>query len=615
MRRHLPLVLAILLSLGLALFALQPAWWEPSRWMIGNWYHPDCQSNHWLLVWVSEQLAQGQGLVHNDRYYWPVGDAPVVSGNGAEGVLYLPFHLLLGWPVGVVYYALLALTLNGLGGYALARAAGADRWASLVAASTTGLLPYALRELSSGRFTQVSVCWLLFFLAAWLRFLDAPGRGRALLAGLALAATAFFYWYYGLFAVVAGGVLLGVRAIWQRALPPVRSLALFSATFLLLIAPWAWMFASNWGLVPGTDELTQFPHPEALHQAWRPRWPFLIQEGTEIAHAMAATTFFLAIGGALLAVLPRRPTEPPAWRGPAALGLVLVWGLFYVLSLGPLFPGAPYTLLYGIAEPLRRFWWPIRHEGVAQAAAAALAALALSAITSRLRSRIAAAALGIGLAVAGPVLIRLQGVRHEVELSALKVPPPVYPALAGRPGAGLVEPPLAPQLGGAQQHLLYQLYHDKTLLNGTALWVERVRPRAWDAFVAENTFLTALQRMERGELGTTFSFEAADLQHLLDNGFRYYSVNREMFTLAFRDLVDVYAALFTGLFGQPVLRHTGIKVWDASSWNGETEITIPAFSWPRGVVPGGPSQRVGGKRPPSLSFGKGRGGRPLPGEF
>lgn len=615
MRPWLAPILALALSLGFALHALEPTWWAPDRWLIGNWYHPDCLSNHWLLVWVAERIAQGQSLVHNDRYYWPVGDAPVLAGNGAEGALYMPFHLLFGWPAGVPYYALLVLTLNGLSGYALARAAGAERWAALTGATAIGALPYALQEMSSGRFNQVSVCWMLFFLASWLRFLEAPSRGRALVSALLLAITSFFYWYYGFFAVIAGGVLLGVRAAWERRLPPIGLLALFSAAFLLILSPWAWMFAANWQAVPGTAELAEFPHTEAINQAKGARWPFLVREGTELAHAMSISGFALAVAGAALALWPRRPAGPPAWRGSAALGLVIVWALFWALSLGPLFPGAPYTLLYGLAEPLRRFWWPIRHEAMAQGAAAALGALALSALLTRIRREPARAALGLVFALLGPALFMVQGVRHKVEVSDIKSPPPVYPSLAERGGTGLIEPPLAPELGGAQQHLIYQLYHGKTLLNGTALWVERVRPDAWDVFMAGNSFLAELQRMERGELQTTFRFEAADLESLRAAGFRWISVNREMFPLPLRDLTDTYTGLMTALFGQPVLRGTGIKVWDTGQWKNHTEVTIPAFTWPSHVVPAGPTQRVGGRRPVSLMFGKGRYGMSLPGEF
>ena len=121
--------------------------------------------------------------------------------------------------------------------------------------------------------------------------------------------------------------------------------------------------------------------------------------------------------------------------------------------------------------------------------------------------------------------------------------------------------------------------------------------------------------LERGKAGTTFTFEAKDLIFLTDNGFRWYSVNREMFILDLKGLVGSYTGLFTALFGQPTVRGPSMKVWDASQWNGKTSVAIPAFEWPGHLVPGGPTQKVNGKRPISLVFGKGRGGENLPGEF
>ena len=98
--------------------------------------------------------------------------------------------------------------------------AGAARWASLLAAVILAAEPYALREASSGRFNQFSICWLQLFLASWLYFLDQPSRRRGLLSAAALAVTSFFYWYYGFFAVLAGAVILGVQVARARRLPP-----------------------------------------------------------------------------------------------------------------------------------------------------------------------------------------------------------------------------------------------------------------------------------------------------------------------------------------------------------------------------------------------------------
>ena len=97
-------ILAIIIAL--ATWTMWPALATPSATMVCNWMHPDCISNNWLLVWVAEQLAAGESIAHNDRYYWPIGDAPVLAGNGSEGVLYSLLHWLLGWPTASVWYLL-----------------------------------------------------------------------------------------------------------------------------------------------------------------------------------------------------------------------------------------------------------------------------------------------------------------------------------------------------------------------------------------------------------------------------------------------------------------------------------------------------------------------------
>ena len=199
--------LAFLLSLVCAMAALAPAVADPTGTIVCNYVHPDCLSNHYLLVWVAEQLAHGQSLLHNDRYYWPIGDAPWLAGNGSEGFLYLPFHLIWGWPLGSNLYLVMILTLNGLAGYRLARALGASPLASLAAAPTGALLLYPIHELGAGRFSQASACWLGFFLAEWILLVREGSEAsffRAVKAGIFLFVTSFFYWYHGLFGVMAG---------------------------------------------------------------------------------------------------------------------------------------------------------------------------------------------------------------------------------------------------------------------------------------------------------------------------------------------------------------------------------------------------------------------------
>ena len=84
MRRTSPFT--VLLCLGLALGVAGPLALDPANRIAGDWRHPDCLGNHWLLVWVAEQIRSGGSLLHNDLYYWPFGDAPWLAGNGSEGL-------------------------------------------------------------------------------------------------------------------------------------------------------------------------------------------------------------------------------------------------------------------------------------------------------------------------------------------------------------------------------------------------------------------------------------------------------------------------------------------------------------------------------------------------
>ena len=607
-------LVALVLSLGLGVRALGPALWAPDAWLVGSWMHPDCLSNHWLLAWVADRVSAGEGILHNPDYYWPVGDAPVLAGNGTAGFAYLPFHWLWGWPAGVPPYLLASMALSGMGAYALGRAAGAGPWASLLLPALAVGSPFVCTELSAGRFSQADTGPLLWFCASWLALLARPRLWRALVSAALLALTSFFYWYYGLFGVIFGGVVLLSRG---REGPGLRPLLTFAAGFVVLIGPWLWLSAAAWSGIPGTDELAAFPPAEAVRDAADLTWPWAATGDRAAGTAVPLPIVVLGGLGLGLGLGSRaRGSSGGGARPRAGLGVALV--LFVLLSLGPAFPGAPYTLLYGLAPPLRRFWWPLRHVVLAVPLLGVFAALALTALRDRWGRRSPRAApllLGIaalGLALAMPASLDAQGVPTRVPLTAVRLPPPVYPELAARAPGVLFEPPLSPELSGTQQHLLYQRWHGHALLTGHAPWVARVRPAAWDRFVAENSFLAAAQALERGQLGDApFAFEAADLAALRDGGLRTVTLNRATLPLKAKPLVRAYAALFDALFGAPIARAPGVWAWDVGAWDGHTRVVaLPPWRWPADLGRGGPEAPLVARRPRSQVFERPAGSLP-----
>ena len=505
---------AMVTSLGLALLATAPVWQAPGQGMLCGVMHPDCAGNQWLLVWVAERVVGLEGLLHNSRYYWPVGDAPFLAGNGGEGLLYLPFHLAFGWPVGANVFLVLVLVGNGLAACWMARGAGASWPGALLAGAALGAGPYAVRELGAGRFSQADLLWVLLFIGAWLRFLRAPRLRWALAAGALLAVASALYWYHGLFAILAGGILaLGAGAgAWRRGGRlrdlPWKPVVAFAVCFLVLVAgPLLW-YLGHWAELPGTGEEI-FPHPEAVRDSLDPMLPFLVRQGRFVGQALPATVVVLALAQVVKLVLGR---SDRAWLDLALLGC---WGLFLALAMGPALQVgglSPFELVYGVAAPLRRFWWPSRHVLVCNLALCLLAARALPAL-----GRVWASWGVAGLLVAScPVLLLVQGPGVRAHSTALIWPPAFYASLAQEPGDVLLDLPLSPRVALSQKPLLYQLAHGKALVNGHGLWVDRVRPPAWDAFVAANSFLRGLQAVEDGSLVGALDFDAADLAVLQD---------------------------------------------------------------------------------------------------
>lgn len=568
---------AVGLAAAAAALAVWPVLARPSTSFLCGWGHPDCLGNHWLLRWVAGQVAAGRSLLHNDAYYWPVGDAPWLAGNGNEGFLYLPFELALGWPLGANVYLVAILVLNGVAAYALARAVGATGASALPAATTGATLVYAMHELGAGRFSQVSVCWLAFFLASWIDLGRHGGRGRALRSAGLLALASVQYWYYGLFGVMAGAILLA----WKRPRPV--DLAVFAGAYLVLVAPAAAVYAQGWSAIPGTAEAA-FPHPEAIGDSALPSVPFLVRGGRFAGQALPFTTVALAGAGLVLG------RDRLAWT----LGAVVAW--FVALAAGTALEHGPYTWVYGLAAPLRRFWWPYRHVVVANLALVALAAIG----TERLaRGR---AWVGVLLALSVPLQLELQGPPWHPPWTAYAGPSRLYATVRAQPGTLLLEPPLAPQVASSQALLLYQPEHGKTLVAGHGAWVDRVRPPAWDAFVAGNSFLAACQALERGELTEGFRFRADDLRALRDAGLGTVVVNPEYFPARLPGLVTAYEAVFGELFGVPVAREGGARAWSTTGWTGADSAAFPAFSWPSDLAPGGPTLAIQSPRFPSLSL-------------
>lgn len=546
---------AAALSLGLALYLTFPVWLHPRQGVIGNWQHPDMISNHWLYRWVAEQLAQGGSLLHNDRYYLPVGDAPWLAGNGNDAVLAAPLLWLLGWPFGVTVWTLLTLTLNGVSGWAFCRASGADRHASLLGAVTLTLCTYTLGELGAGRLAQAPLYWSGFFLALWRQQLDDPTWRRGLLAGLCFGGAAFTYPYQGLWAAMMG---LG---LWT-ARPGLLAILRTAPTTALGCLPLG-IFLSRWSSIPGTAEGT-FPHPITVDSGLPWTWLF-----SSVPEPMQQGPVPLIVLVLVVAGLVKAPRTRWTWT------LLGIAGVFFVLALGPELrtaggeltgvPG-PFAWFYGAAAPLRRFWWPYRQAWMVLLALLPIAATGLVWVRGELGlTPLRFATLLVALLVGESVV---RGDSRGVPVSTW-APPLAYARLQDLPDGALLELPLATPWTRSQQSLSYQWVHGRALVNGHAMWVPRVRPDAWDAWVADNRFLHQLSELSLGRGGALLTVTAEDLAALADAGVRYISVNPEYYQGEFLALAPLHRTLLQTLFGDPVVSEGEfLKIHDLTRWTG-----------------------------------------------
>lgn len=565
------------LSVTCAVAALWPALLDPFGSLIGDADHPDCLGNHWLLDWVAARARAGQGILHNPDDYWPVGDAPVLAGNGTDGLLAAPLLALWPWPAGAVAYALSQRTLDGLAGFLFGRGLGLSPAASALLVPALALSPYALTEASAGRWSQAGTWPLVAALAAFATFLRDPRPRWGAATGAAVAAAGLLYWYHVWFFVLAAAPMAALLGLGRRHARGLAWAALLSAGPLV---PWLALFVAAWSRLPGAAELAD----PALAQRGREAigGPLDLLLGAE-GPAAAAALAWPALLGALSLTLRRSPGRS---REIGALCAILL--LFFSLALGERGPASPFALVYDLAPPLRRFWWPLRHLLLVHLALGGLAAIALDRVVARsprAGRALAAAAIVLWLPAA-----HVQGAPIAVTVRPLHWPREAWVALAAMPDGVVMSPPIAPEAAGSQWGLMAQRTHGHPLLVGHAPWVARVRPQGWDEAVAADPALSTLQALERG---APITLRGAELLALNARGLRYLALDRSAFIVELQPVVRAYDALFDALCGQPTYRDKGVQIWELARCAPDATASAHA-PWPEGLAPAGPERPIQG---------------------
>ena len=343
----------------LAMAVTWPMVIEPRSALVG---HPGNDSwNHaWGFWWVAfEVFEQGQWPDWTQLQAYPRGGA-LFFIDTFNALIALPFTALFGPALGYNALVLGGMWVSCLGAWALAKHVVRDGAAALIAGTVYGLSAHLLAQTYNGITETINAGWFALSILAVVRLLERPSLRRGLVAGLVYTICGISNSYYGLFALVATGILLAHRALrgtyptdWRQAL---RGGALGALPFLPLVVGALWLLARSLGAedaLVGRDpefvwrslldhnmtDLQCFFRPGRFYS---PDLQALYGEELIIVTYVGWVSIFLA-GWALFKSPRRGPLAPWLW-------VIVVFGIF---SLGPyLYVFGEYVEVGGSRIPL-----------------------------------------------------------------------------------------------------------------------------------------------------------------------------------------------------------------------------------------------------------------------
>jgi len=214
----------------------------------------------WNVWWTAHALTTGQNPFVTPLLFHPQGlDLFWQTLSLPQGVLALPVTLSAG-PLPA--YNLLILLSFILGGYFaflfiayVLRDTGEWRLttlAALIGGAVYAFAPFHMQKVLDAQLEVASIQWLPLWALATAALLEGPRWPLALLSGIALLVVGLGTWYYGLFALIATGLMAGLWALRpaaDHAAPPTTLRlpgippGLHVATLLWGLTPIAFWFA------------------------------------------------------------------------------------------------------------------------------------------------------------------------------------------------------------------------------------------------------------------------------------------------------------------------------------------------------------------------------------
>jgi len=453
---------AAVLVLGAILAVLMTWPLAPRIGRLGRIDNGDGQLSIWNVAWVARTLVVHPAAVFDANIFYPHTNTLAYSENNlGAGVLAIPGYWVSRNPLTAHNSAvMLGFLLTFAGTYFLVRRLTGNRSGAVVSAICFAFTPFMFAH--SAHVQLLMTAGLPWSMLMFHRYADDPSPARGAALGAAMAATAIFCGYYGVFVVLMIGFSVLVSLVVRRRWTDLRfwaGLAVGALAAVAIVAPAflpyvtlqrvqgfrraldeARIYSSNW-----SDYFASAAHAHDWMLAYLPRW-------VEVAFP-GFVAGILGIAGAWVA-RARGQRETLAIYG--GLAVLAFWA-----SFGP--AAGLYTVLYR-AVPL--FAWlrvPARFALIVIFGMCVLTGLAVSALTTALRRFASPAVTGTVLAVVAVVELLVPS--NLREMNGFE---PVYRTLATLPNAPVIELPFYLE-GMFQLHSKYMLYsttHWMPLVNG-----------------------------------------------------------------------------------------------------------------------------------------------------
>jgi hypothetical protein len=362
-RRRVELLLYVLLALA----AVGPTLLVPGS-TVGDGV--DAFGTHWFYWWIRTCIEHFGDPSTTNLFFYPSGkDIFAHTGNNfVDAVLAVPFAWVFGHTLYSPMWTIAILVGNAVAFRPLARYVLGDTFAAFAATLLWAVNPYALFELTAGRPTQ-AMCWFLPIATLYFfRTVREPDWRNAVWFGVAVAVSAWTYWFTAYFLAILFIPLLlwELRAVQDRRGLILR-LALAVGVCVVLVLPGlvGMLGAVGAQRVPGIDHsvgsIFEPPTPVAnnvsadLHGLW-------------LMEFYGAPLLFNPAWGIPLLLVPFLRSLPvPGGRGRwiAALVVVVAFAggtMFRIDDWTVVMPH--YMALYRHLPFFDRLWFPYRMASV-----------------------------------------------------------------------------------------------------------------------------------------------------------------------------------------------------------------------------------------------------------